>query len=119
MPSSSTAGLAPPAPALGRSAATAYWRTARAARRPTSIGALALRDPVHRPRLLHLLPRADRIAFLQELGESRSRRLGDLVLQFLGQVRKGHVWMDRLDVAKQLVGQTSGRALQRRDRVDD
>ena len=39
------------------------------------LGALALGHPVHRPRLLHLLARADRIAFLQQAAVNAARVL--------------------------------------------
>jgi hypothetical protein len=60
---------------------------------------LPLRHAVHRPRLLHLLARTDRIAFLQQLRERRAGALGDLVLKLLRQISEGHVGMDRLYVA--------------------
>jgi len=60
---------------------------------------LALRHAIHRTALLHLLPRPDRIALLQQLGERGSRALGELVLQLLRKIGEGHVGMDRLDVA--------------------
>src|SRR6185369_15489437 len=129
MPASSIAGLAasaasaraPPsaiATTLGRASATTMalrWPSWR----PAAIGTLALGHAVHRPRLLHLLPRSDGIAFLQQAGESRARGLCDLVLKLLGKVRERDVRMDRLHVAQKLVRQAAGCALQRRDGVDD
>jgi len=79
---------------------------------------VALGNPVERTRLLHLLPRSDRIAFLQELGKCGSSRLRNLILKLLRQVGECHVRMNRLDVTKKLVGQPTRTALQRRDALE-
>jgi hypothetical protein len=67
--------------------------------------------------LLHLLPRPDRIAFLQKLRERRVRALGNLVLKLLGQIGEGDVRVDRLDVAQQLIGQPARPPLERRNSI--
>ena len=76
---------------------------ARSARRAATIRALALGDPVDRPRLLNLLAWADRITLLEKLREGGSRAFHDLVLKSFGQVREGDVRVDGLNVAQQLV----------------
>ena len=92
----------------------------RSARRAPSITRpLPLRHPIHRSRLLHLLARTDRVAVLEKLRECRPRALSDLVLQLLGQIRKGDVRVDCLDVPKQLVGKSSRCGLQRGDPIED
>src|SRR5947199_3952867 len=98
------------AAALGRATAAAM-ALRRPARWAAAVGSLALGHAVHRPRLLHLLARANGIALLQQLGERRACALRDRVLQFLRQIGEGDVRMDRLNVAQQLVGQSARRAL--------
>jgi len=80
--------------------------------------ALALGNPVERPRLLHLLARPDRVAFLQKLGECRPRALGNRVLKLLGKIGERDVGMDGLHLAQQLIGKAPRAALQRRDPVE-
>src|SRR5436305_5653899 len=106
------------AAALGRAAAAAM-ALRRPARWTAAVGSLALGHAVHRPRLLHLLARANGIALLQQPGECRPGTFGNLALQLLWQIRKGDVGMDRLDIAEKLVGQPARRSLQRGDRIDD
>src|SRR5690348_6904485 len=102
MRTSSTARLASAAPARPAAAIprlptarTASGRTAAAPmslRRPARRAAtISFRNTVERPGLLYLLPRPDRIALLQQLGESRARSLGNRVLQLLGQIGLRHV----------------------------
>src|SRR5829696_3748127 len=73
---------------------------------------------IHGTGRLHLLARADGIAFLQELGERRAGACSDRILQFVRQIGEGDVRMDRLHVAEELVGQASGSRLQRRDGIE-
>lgn len=103
-----------PVPLRRTSAAVMALR--RPARRSAAI---ALWNTVHRPRLLHLLTRADRIAFLQKLGERRSCAFGDRFPQVFWQVGECHIWVDRLHIAKKLVRQSTGPALQRRNPIED
>ena len=66
--------------------------------------AVALRHPVHRPRLLDRLLGTDRIAFFQELGEGGADALCDQILHCLGQVGEGGVAVYALQVAQHIVG---------------
>jgi hypothetical protein len=88
--------------------------------RATIIGrpTVTFRNPVHRPCRLHLLTGADRIAFLEQLRESRTGAVRYCVLQFLRQIRECHVWVDRLDIAQELVRKPACSRLERGDSIE-
>jgi hypothetical protein len=68
----------------------------------TSAARLTLGHAVHGTRRL-LAARSDRVPLLEELGECRTRARRDRVLQRLGEVGKGGVRVDRLQVPDKLV----------------
>ena len=125
--------------ARARWTAGAAWTSARPSARPLPIGiarraslsartaivrraapilSLAIWDAIHGPCRLHLLAGANRVSFLQKLRKSRTRCRCNGVLEFLGQVREGHVRVDGLNIAQQLVREPSRSLLQRRDGIE-
>jgi hypothetical protein len=60
---------------------------------------LAFWNAIDRAGRLHLLPRPDGIAFLQQLGERGARALGQLILKLLRQIGEGHIGVNRLHIA--------------------
>ena len=87
-------------------------RGPRGGPRRSRAAALALGNAVERARLLHLLARADRIAFLQELGEGGADALCDRILHPWAGRRRWRCG-GRLEVAQQIVGQAARARLQR------
>ena len=68
--------------------------------RPVPIpGTLPLGNTVHRPGHWLLLPRTDRVAFFQQLGERRARAYRDCVLQLFRQVGECHIGVNCLNVS--------------------
>jgi hypothetical protein len=63
------------------------------------------------------LARSDGVTFLQQRREGRARALNELILQLFWQICERHIGMNRLNVAKKLVRETTGSPLQRRDPI--
>ena len=80
--------------------------------------AVALRNSIHRPGLLHLLARADRIALLEQLRECRARALHNRVLKLLREVRDRHVRVNGLQIPHELVRKATRGRLQRGDCIE-
>ena len=79
---------------------------------------LTFRNAVHRPRLLDLLLRAHRIAFLQELSEGGADALRDRILYRLWEVREGGVAMDALQITQHQIRYALRRGFHGLQRVD-
>jgi hypothetical protein len=80
--------------------------------------AIPLRHPVHRALRLHLLARADGIAFLQELRERRAGAVRNRNLKLFRKVDESHIRVNGLDIAQKLVGKTTRPLLQRGDSIE-